>query len=75
MHGVVEEAVLRRVDVCDRATTNHIRHTIGEQRTTNHQHTRCARTADELVRAEHDRILVGQRVLGAPRIHVDVDVG
>ena len=74
MDRVVDVAVLGGVDVGDRASTHHVGHAVAQQRAPNHQHARRARTADELVRADEHGVLVRQRVLGALRVHVDLDV-
>ena len=39
------------------------------------QHARRARAADELVRAEEDRVLVRERITLGTAVHVDVDIG
>ncbi len=62
------------VDVGHRAAAGHDRHPVGEQLAPRHQHPGRRRAADELVRREEDRVLVGERVAGG-RVHLDVDVG
>ena len=68
---VVEVAVLGRVDVHHRAAAGHDRHPVGHQLAAHDQHPGRAGTADELVRADEDRVL--DRAAGA--VHLDVDVG
>ena len=64
----------RRVDKRDGATAQHSGDPVGEQLTTSRQGCPACRAADELVRGEEDRVLVGHRVLVPPGVHVDVDV-
>ena len=71
---VVVVAVLDRVDVHDRAAAGHDRHPVGHQLAAHHQHAGRPGTADELVRREEDRVLVGRGVDAVGRVHVDVDV-
>lgn len=66
--------MLGGVHVGDRAAADDVGHTVLQQFAADDEHARGAGAADELVRAEHHGILVRQRVLGAPRVHVDVDV-
>ena len=68
---VVEVAVLGRVDVHHRAAAGHDRHPVGHQLAAHDEHARGAGAADELVRADEDRVLA--RAAGA--VHLDVDVG
>ena len=72
--GVVEVAVVVGVDVGDRAAAGHVRHPVGEQLAPRDEHAGRRRAADELVRREEDRVLVGQRVAGPAARHLDVDV-
>ena len=58
VHRVVEVAVLGRVDVGDRAAARHVGHPVAQQLAADDQHAGRARPADELVRAEEDRVLV-----------------
>ena len=65
--------MLGRVHVGDSAAAGHVGHAVAHQVASNDQHARRARAADELVRAEENRVLVGERIVTA--VHVDVDVG
>ena len=77
---VGEIAVLGRVDVGDRAAAGHRGDAIVEKLAARHEHARRSRPADELVRRDEDRVLVGERIGLAPlrrlreRPHLDRDV-
>ena len=71
--GVEDVAVLLRVDVGDRAATDHVRHRVGEQPPADDEHPGRPGTADELVRRDEHRVLAGGRV-AVVRVHLDVDV-
>ncbi len=72
--GVVQVGVVVRAHVGDRSAADDVRHRVGQQLSPNGEHARGPRAADELVRAEHHRVLVGGRVLAAHRIHVDLHI-
>ena len=71
---IVEVAVLGRVDVRDGAAADDVGHAVGEQLAPHDEHAGRARAADELVRAEEDRVLVGERMVCALGPHLDLDV-
>ena len=62
--GVVEVAVLGRADVGDGAAADDVGHAVREQLAPHDEHAGRAGAADELVRAEEDRVLVARA--GAP---------
>ncbi len=73
LRRVGEVAMLGRVHVRNRAAAGDVGNAVAQQVAPNDQHARRARAADELVRAEEDRVLVRERIGAA--VHVDVDVG
>ena len=66
MLDVREVDVLERVHVRDRAAARHARHPVPEQLAPGDEHARRPGAADELVRRDEHRVLVGQRVGSAP---------
>lgn len=65
--------MLGGVDVGHGAAAGHVGHPVHQELPPGDQDTRRARPADELVRAQEHRVLVGQR-LQAGAVHLDVDV-
>ena len=61
MHRVVEVTVVGGIHLRNRAPTDHVGHPIVQQRLLHDEHARGPRFADELVRADEDSVLVGQR--------------
>ena len=75
VHRVVEVDVLLRVDVGHRSATDDGWHAVGQQLLADRQDAGGSWAADELVRREDDRVLVGEGVLAGGGRHVDLDVG
>ena len=75
-----EIAVLGRIDVGDRAAAGNRGDAVAEELPARHEDARRSRPADELVRRDEDRVLVGERIGLAPlrrrreRPHLDRDV-
>ena len=67
--------MLGRIHVGDRAAAGDVGHPVVQQVASNNEHARCARTADELMRAEENRVLVRERIATYTAVHVDVDIG
>ena len=61
---IVQVHVFGRVDVLHGAAAGDVRDPVGEQFAPDDQHAWRAGSADELVRAEEDRVLVGVRMPG-----------
>ncbi len=66
--------MLAGADVRDGAAAYHVGDTVREQLAPHGEHAGRAWPADELVRAEEDGVLVGERVLRADRLHLDPHV-
>ncbi len=71
---VGEVAVLGLVDVGDRPAARNDRDPVGEKFPAGDENARGSRSTDELVWRQEDGVLVGVRMLGAVRVHRDVDV-
>ena len=73
--GVAHVMVLGRVDEADGSTTGHRRHPVGKQFLACDEQSRSSRTADHLVGAHKDGVLVRMGVIGVDAAHRDSDVG
>src|SRR5215468_10175161 len=73
MHRIGEVAVLGLVDVRHRAAAGTRRYGVAQQVALGDQHARGARTADELVRRDEHRVLLGT-VAAVSAVHLDRDV-
>lgn len=67
--------MLMWVDVGNSSPTDDVGNRIGEQFPTDDQNPRGTGASDELVRAEHDGIEIGEGILADARIHPDINVG
>ena len=74
LFAIVDVVMFEWVHVGHRAAADDVGHAVREQLTADDKHSRRSWTADELVRAEEDRVLVRERMLRRARAHLDLDV-